>query len=106
MQYICKALLPLAMRAAGRMYNNLANGVAYGIGDTEQNSLGEYGKNIGLNAIGAAAGTYTGNKLFGRNNEMAMTRGFMSSFPTNFTNNAIRSASSKAPYDDEELKWW
>ncbi len=97
---------PLAMRAAGRMYNNLANGVAYGIGDTEQNSLNEYGKNIGLNAIGAAAGTYTGNKLFGRGYTEPLKREATSATVEKGINALYNGASPYFNKDEEEQRWW
>ena len=54
--------------------NNIFNSVVGGIGNSDENTLTEYAKNIGKNAVGNFAGSKAGNGLFGRNLEHSLGR--------------------------------
>ena len=53
-----------------RWLNTVATGVANGAGYTNQNTLGEYAKNIAMSIGTNAMGTALGNKAFGKYNDM------------------------------------
>lgn len=56
--------------ASARWRNTIGTGVISGIGTTDENTLGNYAKNIIGNTIANVGGTFFGNKLFGRGNNM------------------------------------
>ena len=47
--------------------NNIFNSVVGGIGNSEENTLTEYAKNIGKSAVGNFSGSKLSNSLLGRN---------------------------------------
>ena len=53
-----------------RWLNTVATGVVNGAGYTNQNTLGEYAKNIAMSIGTNAMGTALGNKAFGKYNDM------------------------------------
>lgn len=66
--------------ARARWLNTVATGVANGAGYTNQNTLDEYAKNIGMSIGTNVGGTAFGNKLFGSGNDMyRLGRGAMNS---------------------------
>ncbi len=66
--------------ARARWLNTVATGVANGAGYTNQNTLDEYAKNVGMSIGTNVGGTAFGNKLFGSGNDMyRLGRGAMNS---------------------------
>ncbi|MBQ8481544.1 MAG: hypothetical protein IJ532_03315 [Alphaproteobacteria bacterium] len=66
--------------ARARWLNTVATGIANGAGYTNQNTLNEYAKNIGMSIGTNVGGTAFGNKLFGSGNNMyRLGRGAMNS---------------------------
>ena len=59
--------------ARARWLNTVAAGIANGAGYTNQNTLDEYAKNVGISTITNAGGTALGNRLFGSGNNMYRT---------------------------------
>ncbi len=57
-----------------QMKNAAANSVISGIGNSEENTLADYAKNMGKSAVENFAGNSAGNALFGRNLEHLLGR--------------------------------
>lgn len=57
-----------------QMNNAIANSVLCGIGNSEENTLSEYAKNIGKNVTENLITNKIGNKMFGRNLEHSLGR--------------------------------
>ena len=93
---------PLAIKAARNGYAAAANGVTYGVGNTEKNDPLEYANNVVWNGLGAVGGNKIGNLVYGRGDHSQLGRGLINEI-TNQSMGVLKDALDfEKPEEDDE----